>query len=124
MHGNAKTILLVEDDDDIRNVAYEVLTQDGYFVHAVCNGDVALIILKEQVRFDLLFTDIVMPGLLNGIELAREAQRIQPGIRLLYTTGFALVGTQDSGALSGPVLPKPYRPSDLLARIGVLLREC
>src|ERR1044072_1031910 len=112
----AKTILVVEDDRDVREVARAVLEGAGYRVLEAVNGDNAyqLLLAHRDMQIDLLFTDVVMPGRLDGIDLAHAARALRPHLHLLYATGFAnLVRANRDADLQGPVLRKPYRPGDL-----------
>jgi CheY-like chemotaxis protein len=119
-----KTVLVVEDDRDVREVALAVLDDAGYRVLEAVNGDEALRLLMAHpdLRIDVLFTDVVMPGRLDGIDLASAACAIRPDLRVLYATGFAnLVRADRDTELQGPVLHKPYRPGELRGAIVGLL---
>jgi CheY-like chemotaxis protein len=107
------SILVVEDEDDVRELVVMSLRDHGFSVLSVPNAEVALQILMEQVRFDLLFTDIVMPGTMDGFELADRAKRLQPDLKILYATGFSHVTRQSTGGLHGELIQKPYRPDQL-----------
>jgi CheY-like chemotaxis protein len=113
-----KTILVVEDDPDVRDYASHVLEEFGYAVLTAPDGATALAMLRdEDVRIDLLFTDIVMPGL-NGIEVARRAIERIPGLKVLFASGYA--------AGFGPVsrlLKKPYRARQLAAEVAAALGD-
>jgi DNA-binding NtrC family response regulator len=116
------TILLVEDDSGVRDFAANVLANAGHKVIKVPNGDIALVLLREGAPADILFTDVVMFGELDGFAMAEEAKRLRPALRVLYTTaypGFAHVTNPEK--LHGPLLPKPYRPARLLEEIERLL---
>ena len=118
------TILVVDDDDDVRALAVSILHEAGYRALPAANGDVALTLLKGGLAVDLLFTDIVMPGELDGLALAYEARRIDPYIKILYTTGFSGFPRSGSSApLLGKVLSKPYRPAMLATEVMRLLNE-
>jgi CheY-like chemotaxis protein len=120
----AKTILVVEDDRDVREVALAVLEAAGHRVLEAANGDDAyrLLLSHPDLEIDMLFTDVVMPGRLDGIDLATAARNLRPGLRVLYATGFAnLVRANRHRDLQGPVLRKPYRPAELRAMIAALL---
>jgi PAS domain S-box-containing protein len=113
-HGN-ETILVVEDDTLVRTFVVGQLHGLGYTTTAVANGAEALVAVTSGLRFDLLFTDVIMPGGMTGKELATEIARLRPAVRVLYTSGYtdnAMVehGQLDPGAL---LLSKPYRRSEL-----------
>jgi len=117
-------ILVVEDDPGVRNLVAAILADEGYDVIAV-DGDVAaLAVIDRNPDVELLFTDVVLPGSMNGFELAREIRRRRPGIAVLYTSGYAPSGT-DGEATPGtaPVLRKPYRKADLAAAVRRALEE-
>ncbi len=122
----AKTVLVVEDDRDVREVALAVLEASGYRVLEAANAEDAhrLLLAHPDLPIDVLFTDVVMPGPLDGIDLAHAAKSLRPGLRVLLTTGFAnLVRAGRDSALQGPVLYKPYRPGELRRAISALLEE-
>jgi CheY-like chemotaxis protein len=90
----------------------------GYRVLQAENGPAALAVLAGEAPVDLLFTDIVMPGGLDGFSLAFEARQIQPDIKILYTTGFSgFPETRAGKRVNGKVLQKPYRPSTLACEV-------
>ena len=113
----AYSILVVEDEDDVRELVATSLRHRGFSVLSVPNAEVALQILMEQVKFDLLFTDIVMPGLIDGFELADRAKRLQPDLKILYATGFAHVSRRSIDTLHGKLIQKPYRPDELATEV-------
>ena len=122
----AKTVLVVEDDRDVREIAVTVLETEGYRVLEAANAEEALRLLaaRPELRVDVLFTDVVMLGRLDGIDLASEARRFRPHMLVLYATGFAnLVREHDDNELHGPVLRKPYRPGELRSAILDLIDE-
>jgi CheY-like chemotaxis protein len=123
-----KTILVVEDDPDVRELALTVLEEAGYRVLEAASGDEAhrLLLAHPDLRIDALFTDVVMPGRFDGIDIANAARELRPGLRVLYATGFAsLVRDNREQDLQGTVLRKPYRPGELRAAIhAVLERVC
>jgi CheY-like chemotaxis protein len=121
-----KTILVVEDDHDVREVASTVLEGAGYRVVAAASGDEAyrLLLAEPDMQIDVLFTDVVMPGRLDGIDLANAARALRPRLHVLYATGFAnLVRATRDADLQGPVLRKPYRPRELRRAIAALLDQ-
>jgi len=116
--GRDRTILLVEDDAGVRAVTAAMLKELQFTVIEADNGSHALDIVDREPDIDLLFTDIVMPGM-NGFELGRLARERRPQLPVLYATGYAASYTApEKGA---DVLAKPYRESDLLTKLRVLL---
>jgi PAS domain S-box-containing protein len=116
--GRDRTILLVEDDAGVRAVTAAMLKELQFTVIEADNGSRALDIVDREPEIDLLFTDIVMPGM-NGFELGRLARERRPQLPVLYATGYAASYTApEKGA---DVLAKPYREADLLTKLRVLL---
>jgi PAS domain S-box-containing protein len=118
--GKGRRILLVEDQPDIRKHLERMLARLDYSVTSVDNAASALERLRGPERFDLLFTDIVMPGGMNGVELAQKAGEIAPGMKVLFTSGFA--GTAFDGADLDDrntirILNKPYRSDELTSAL-------
>lgn len=121
-----RTILVVEDDREVRELAVEALSSADYRVLEAASGDDALQLLMAHpdLTIDLLFTDIVMPGRHDGIDLARAARKLRPGLKVLFATGFAnLVRQNREEDIEGPVLRKPYRPRELYSVLAGLLQE-
>lgn len=116
--GRDRTILLVEDDAGVRAVTAAMLKELQFTVIEADNGSQALDIVAREAGIDLLFTDIVMPGM-NGFELGRLARERRPKLPVLYATGYTASYTApEKGA---DVLTKPYREADLLTKLRVLL---
>jgi len=114
-------ILLAEDDDSMRGFLERALEKAGYDVMAFTNGVDALDRLKEE-PFTLLLTDIVMPRM-DGIELARRASEIDPGLKIMFITGFAAVilNNEMRTPKDARVLSKPFHLKDLVREVGKLL---
>jgi CheY-like chemotaxis protein len=108
--GGNETILVVDDNDPLRRSVARQLTQLGYQVREAEHARAALAILADGGQLDLLFTDIVMPGTMNGIDLANEATRQRPALKVLLTSGFREVRGVDHRITDCPfhVLTKPY----------------
>ncbi len=107
-------ILVVEDNEQLADVTTTMLTELGYQVHCARNGIDAIQMLKSDKVFDVLFSDIVMPRGMNGIELAREAKRLRNNIKILLTSGYAEDALARHGALNEfMVLKKPFYRADL-----------
>ncbi len=116
-------ILLAEDDDQMRAFLTRGLRRAGHRVDAVGDGEAALE-SSHKADYDLLLADIVMPGI-DGIELARRMAARQPGIRVMFITGFAAVALQDDRlAPHRPrVLAKPFHLRHLISEIEALLSQ-
>ncbi|WP_296600170.1 response regulator [Phenylobacterium sp.] len=118
--GGAERILLVEDDPTVLALTLDVLTGLGYQVTTATNAGEALEVLRGKADVDLLFTDVVMPGGVNGLTLARAARELRPGLQVLLTSGF--VG--ENRVIDGrefPLLDKPYEAAALAATLRKLL---
>jgi PAS domain S-box-containing protein len=117
--GGAETVLVVEDDPFVRTYAVRCLESLGYAVIAAVDGNDALQRLGTNVHIDVLFTDIVMPGGINGWELADRAQLARPGLPVLLSSGYALETLIKHGRASGEsvILTKPYRKAELARRL-------
>jgi signal transduction histidine kinase len=118
-----ESILIVEDDALVREYVVTQISRFGYHTLAAGNAAEALAIIDGPERIDLLFTDVIMPGGLNGRQLATEALKRRPELKVLYTSGYtenAIVhhGRLDAGVL---LLPKPYLSSDLARMIRIAL---
>ncbi|WP_409526462.1 GAF domain-containing hybrid sensor histidine kinase/response regulator [Nitrincola sp. MINF-07-Sa-05] len=118
-------ILLVEDDDLVRSHATNLLKIMGYQVVSASNGVEALSILMQGNTFDLLFTDIVMPGGLDGRQLAVEAQKLYPDLPILFTSGYTDAALLHDGSLKPgfQLLNKPYKKQTLAEKIRLALSE-
>ena len=121
--GGSEHILVVEDDTLVRAHVTSLLGGLGYTVSGAQDGREALEILQREPKIALLFTDVVMPGGLNGRELAEEALRRRPDIRVLYTSGYTEDAIVHHGRLDPGVelLSKPYRRSELAAKLRHIL---
>lgn len=115
------TILLAEDDDDMRRFLTKALNNAGYEVVAFDNGLSAYERLREE-PFNLLLTDIVMPEM-DGIELARRATELDPDLKVMFITGFAAVALNpDSNApKEAKILSKPFHLKDLVNEVEKLV---
>jgi PAS domain S-box-containing protein len=117
-------ILVAEDNDDVRELAESVLAGSGYTVLAAPSGEAALALLENGAPVDLLFTDVIMPGGMNGLQLVEQVRKLRPGIPTLVTTGYMdelQAGSDRPAALD--VLPKPYQRPELLERVRQALRR-
>jgi CheY-like chemotaxis protein len=122
--GGSKRILVVDDNEDLLKVTSAMLTAFGYRVLCARNGAEAIQMLEGGQEFELLFSDIVMPNGMNGVELAREARRLSKGIKILLTSGYARDVLERHGAADEfPIIDKPYRLADLARRMRSILHE-
>jgi CheY-like chemotaxis protein len=119
----SERILVVEDNDDLLDLTSAMLTRSGYQVRSARNGTEAFRLLRGE-EFDLLLSDIVMPNGINGIELAREARRLNKRIKILLASGYAGDVLERHHAVGEfPIIDKPFRMSDLAARLRSILHE-
>jgi CheY-like chemotaxis protein len=118
-----ETILVVEDDSLVREFVLTQLRGLGYATLAAHDAASALDLVDKGAKFDLMFTDVVMPGGMNGRQLADEVSKRRPGAKVLYTSGYTENAIFHHGRLDPGVslLAKPYRQSDLARKIRELL---
>jgi PAS domain S-box-containing protein len=123
--GGTETILVAEDDDEVRATAAEMLTDLGYRVFKARDATSALSIIEKGHAIDLLFTDVVMPGVLKSPELARKARGRLPNIAVLFTSGYTENAIVHGGRLDAGVdlLPKPYTRDALARKIRQVLER-
>jgi len=114
-------ILVVEDNEDVRELAESMLDSAGYAVVSAPSGEEALTLLEEDQGIDLVFTDVLMPGGMNGLQLADQVRARRPGTPILITTGYMDELPAASRAQSLDILTKPYRQEDLLSRVRAIL---
>ena len=123
LEGGDETILVVEDDDLVRTFVVGQIQSLGYVALSAVNADAALVIINSAQTIDLLLTDMIMPGSMNGRQLSDAARRRRPSLRVLFTSGYTEntvihYGRLDAGVL---LLAKPYRKSDLARMIRAAL---
>jgi PAS domain S-box-containing protein len=120
-----ETILVVEDDDDVRTYSVEILRELGYRVVEAHDGPSALRLLERQGRVDLLFTDVVLPGGISGAQVAAQARQLKPTLKVLFTTGYARNAIIHHGRLDKGVklITKPFGPGELAAKVRDVLDE-
>ncbi|MDU6374920.1 MAG: response regulator, partial [Bradyrhizobium sp.] len=121
--GGDETVLVVEDDPLVRQHVIAQVTSLGYRTLAAGNAAEALDVLERHPEIDLLFTDVIMPGAMNGRQLAEAAQKQRRSLKTLFTSGYtenAIVhhGRLDAGVL---LLAKPYRKPELARMIRIAL---
>jgi PAS domain S-box-containing protein len=123
--GNGELILLVEDDPSVRQLASGIVAGLGYRLIEAPDGPAALAVLAESGEVDLLVSDVMLPRGMNGFELARRARQLQPGLRVLFMSGYAESAMAEAGAGLGEIdlIHKPFRKADLAARLRRTLSQ-
>lgn len=111
-------ILVVEDEPLIRAVLADELRDAGFCVVEAANADEALDYVRSNQPFDLLFTDVQMPGTIDGLELARKLRQLHPSLPMIITSGAIAADQVKDGA---QFLPKPYRQDAALALVFTVL---
>ena len=120
----SETVLLVEDEDEVRELAREILEMNGYTVLEAADGAGALAVLREHLEpIDLLLTDVVMPGGMSGRDLARQVAGLSPRTRVVYMSGYTDDALGHHGVLDPDIvlLPKPFTPEALLGALRRVL---
>lgn len=117
--GNVESLLIIDDDPDVRSLAEDFLSEIGYRVRAAGGGEAALRMLEEFTP-DLVLADFAMPGD-NGAEVARRIRRKMPAVPILFFSGYADTRALEAAVGEAPLLRKPFRPSELAAAIRTLL---
>jgi len=119
--GKPATIILVAEDEVlVRHDISEYLRSQGYAVVEANSAAEAIQVLKDSIPVAAVFTDIRMPGTIDGLDLARYVQTHHPGVPVLITSGH--VRADDSPTDLGPIIGKPYNPADVLTAIKSKLR--
>jgi CheY-like chemotaxis protein len=117
--GGSERLLVVEDDASVLRLTVETLQSQGYRVLTAMNAAEAMARLESPSDIELLFSDVVMPGDVNGVELAHWARRLRPELRVLLTSGY--VGESAILPAEFPLLDKPYEAGALLAALRKVL---
>ena len=119
------TVLVVEDDEDVLAVTAESLREFGYQVITAVNAAGALEILRSDQPVDLLFSDIVIPGGTDGVQLAEEARYVRPGLKVILTSGYAAaaLNLEHGAPLTLEVLGKPYQRGELAKKLRQVMDE-
>ena len=111
------TILVVEDDPDVRGVTVARLQDIGHRVFEADSANAALDILRREEQIELMFTDVVMPGGMSGLDLAQRACELRPGLKVIYASGYAS-SFHAARSVTGELLQKPYGDQDLRAALS------
>ena len=125
VEGHGEVVLVVEDHEDLRRYASEVLSDLGYTIVAVGDAAEALKVLETGRQVDLLFTDVILPGGMDGRRLADAATLLRPGLKILFTTGYSRNAIVHNGKLDAGVhlLSKPFTSSALGRKVQAILDE-
>ncbi len=120
-----ETILVVDDEPDLLSLVEESLQLKGYHVITAASADEALTKLEQHPEIDLLFSDVVMPGTMNGYELAEKASQLYPALKILLSSGYTETAIARNGQarFNASLLTKPYTQQELAARIREMLSE-
>jgi CheY-like chemotaxis protein len=117
------SVLLVEDDEEVAALVQEMLAQLGYRVTRAASASAALGALANGREVDVIFSDIMMPGDMNGVDLAREVRLRRPELPILLTSGYAEAARRDAEVEGVRILPKPYRVDELQAALSRAVAE-
>jgi len=125
LKGGTERILVVEDEDRVRDIIVTILRDHGYKVTEAANGKEAIAVLNKSQKIDLLFSDIVLPGHMNGFQIAEQARIIQPDIKVLFTSGYAETDVIDQSLddIGENLVRKPFRQSIVLKKIRRILDQ-
>ena len=115
-------VLVVDDDPDVLLVAATLLGDQGYTVLEASSGAEAMQVMRANSEIAVLFTDILMPGEVDGFELAHQAKQLRPALRVIYTSGYIeQIPWGEKSIGYGPLLPKPWRKEQLLDVVRSML---
>jgi two-component system cell cycle sensor histidine kinase/response regulator CckA len=120
--GSRRSVLLVEDEDRLRKFARYTLESQGYVVTEAGGGEAALAVLKPERKFDLLVTDLMMPGI-DGRELATRVRVVRPEIAVVFISGYVPDHRRIEGLPGAIFLPKPFTPLDLVKAVERAVRH-
>jgi signal transduction histidine kinase/CheY-like chemotaxis protein len=110
---SAGQVLLVEDDDEVAALTVEMINELGYETTRVASAEAALGALANKREIDIVFSDVMMPGPMNGVELAQEIRRRRPNLPVLLTSGYAEAASRSATVHQIKIIPKPYRMEEL-----------
>jgi signal transduction histidine kinase/ActR/RegA family two-component response regulator len=121
--GNAAQVLIVEDDDEVAALTVEMINQLGYGTTRVASAEAALGALADRRSVDIVFSDVMMPGRMNGVELAQEIRRRRPNLPVLLTSGYAEAARRKAGAQPIKIIAKPYRIDELRDALAAVRQD-
>jgi CheY-like chemotaxis protein len=119
----AGQVLVVEDDDEVAALTVEMICQLGYDATRVASADAALGALADHRSVDIVFSDIMMPGRMNGMELAQEIHRRRPHLPVLLTSGYAESASRIAGTHQIKIIAKPYRIDELRDALAAVRQD-
>jgi PAS domain S-box-containing protein len=120
---SAGQVLVVEDDDEVAALTVEMINQLGYDATRVASAEAALGALANRRSVDIVFSDIMMPGRMDGVELAQEIRRRRPDLPVLLTSGYAEGARRNVGAQEIKIIPKPYRIDELRDALAAVRQD-
>jgi signal transduction histidine kinase/ActR/RegA family two-component response regulator len=116
-------VLVVEDDDEVAALTVEMINQLGYDTTRVASAEAALGALADRRCVDIVFSDVMMPGRMNGVELAQEIKRRRPNLPVLLTSGYAESARRKAGGQQIKIIPKPYRIDELRDALAAVRQD-
>ena len=116
-------VLVVEDDDEVAALTVEMIHELGYDTTRVASAEAALGALADRRVVDIVFSDVMMPGRMNGVELAQEIRRRRPNLPVLLTSGYAEAAQRKAGAQRLKIIPKPYRIDELRDALAAVRQD-
>ncbi len=122
-HRSSAQVLVVEDDDEVAALTVEMINQLGYDTTRVASAEAALGALANRRSVDIVFSDVMMPGRMNGVELAQEIRRRRPDLPVLLTSGYADAARRKAGAQLIKIIPKPYRIDELRDALAAVRQD-
>jgi CheY-like chemotaxis protein len=119
----AGQVLVVEDDDEVAALTVEMIKQLGYDTTRVASAEAALGALADRRAVDVVFSDVMMPGRMNGVELAQEIRRRRPNLPVLLTSGYVEAARRNAGAQRLKIIPKPYQIDELRDALAAVRQD-
>jgi signal transduction histidine kinase/ActR/RegA family two-component response regulator len=116
-------VLVVEDDDEVAALTVEMIHELGYDTTRVASAEAALGALADRRTVDIVFSDVMMPGRMNGVELAQEIRRRRPNLPVVLTSGYAEAARRKAGAQRIKIIPKPYRIDELRDALAAVRQD-